>query len=172
MANTYVLISSQVLASSAASVTFSSIPATYTDLCLKVSTRGTIASYNGVCALTFNGDTATDYSSTYVRGLSTVAQSGNFSTYASTYWDYFSGSTTTANTFGSLEFYIPNYTSSAKKPLSGFSTAENNDATSWIISPTASLWQLTSAITSITATPASGSFVQYSSFYLYGISNA
>ena len=38
-ANTYTLISSNVLASSAATVTFSSIPATYTDLVLRVSAR-------------------------------------------------------------------------------------------------------------------------------------
>ena len=39
MATTYTLITSQTLASSAASVTFSSIPSTYTDLVLRVSAR-------------------------------------------------------------------------------------------------------------------------------------
>jgi hypothetical protein len=37
---------------------------------------------------------------------------------------------------------------------------------------TANLWSDTAAITSITLTAASGSFVQHSSFYLYGVKNA
>jgi hypothetical protein len=59
MANTYTLIESQVLGSSAASVTFSAIPATYTDLVLKFSSRNDDT-----------GVTETVYSSFYLYGIS------------------------------------------------------------------------------------------------------
>ena len=55
MATTYTLISSTVLTSTEASVTFSSIPATYTDLrVVLVSTIQTAADY---IEITFNGST-------------------------------------------------------------------------------------------------------------------
>jgi len=50
---TYTLISSNVLTSSAASVTFSSIPATYTDLVVRLSARATTTASN--IWVTFNG---------------------------------------------------------------------------------------------------------------------
>ena len=65
MANTYTLISSNVLGSSAASITFSAIPATYTDLVVRVTSR-VDRSINGAhnCFLTVNGSTSSDYSYT------------------------------------------------------------------------------------------------------------
>jgi hypothetical protein len=57
--NTYVAIAEQTLGTAAASVTFSSIPGTYTDLVLVLSVQD--ASGN-TFALQFNGDTSTNYS--------------------------------------------------------------------------------------------------------------
>jgi hypothetical protein len=81
--------------------------------------------------------------------------------------------TYTANTFDNCEYYIPNYTSSIKKPLSALGVTENN-ATAAYISMAAALWQGTAAITSVNIAPyaAAGGFLAGSSFYLYGISNA
>ena len=56
MATTYNLISSNVLSSSAASVTFSSIPAIYTDLVLRCSTRGT--GFSNTVLYYFNGNSS------------------------------------------------------------------------------------------------------------------
>lgn len=65
MANTYTLISSNTLTSSAASVTFSSIPATYTDLVLRISSRTDAAGATATVAAQFNGDTTSaNYSET------------------------------------------------------------------------------------------------------------
>ena len=55
MANTYTLIQAQTLVSSAASVTFSSIPGTYTDLKIVASSRN--ASTFGTSYVRFNGTT-------------------------------------------------------------------------------------------------------------------
>ena len=169
MPSTYTLISSNVLASSAASVTFSAIPSTYTDLILKASTRN---SSGGTCviATTFNGQ-ASGYSVTRLRGTGSTASSGRTS--SATYL-YFSltDSTYTANTFSNWEMYLPNYLSSTSKAVSNFSVTENNSATANYIDVNAGLSNITSAITSVTLTADGDTFVSGSSFYLYGIKNS
>jgi hypothetical protein len=73
MAKTYEPIATYTIPSSTASYTFSSIPATYTDLVLITSTK--YVSSGGFSKLTFNGDTATNYSTTIVLGDGSTASS-------------------------------------------------------------------------------------------------
>jgi hypothetical protein len=173
--STYTLISSQVLGSSAASVTFSSIPQTYKDLVLRISARNDYASvaFDNLY-VTFNGEvysgSQTTYSDTFVRGNGSATASG-FDSAASkaTLYQALNSATATSNTFSNNEMYIPNYTSSAYKPISSFNTAETN-ATNAYINAEALLWSNTSAITSITLSQRAGpNFVSGSSFYLYGV---
>lgn len=174
MAATYVLISSQVLGSSTNSVTFSSIPQTYTDLKIISSTRGdsTAANIN----LIFNGDSGTtNWTYTYIRGdgsttVSTSSSSGSNATYLLNT----DRSAATANTFSNDEIYIPNYTLTTKKQTFSFGVAEDNTASNYpLITETASLYQGTAAITSLNISLNGGNnFVANSSFYLYGIKNA
>ena len=65
--NTYVAIAEQTLGTAAASVTFSSIPSTYTDLVLVIN-GGTTAGTGQVASTTINNDTATNYSRTDING--------------------------------------------------------------------------------------------------------
>lgn len=168
MANTYTLISSNVLASAAASVTFSSIPATYTDLVLRVNARGTTAANIENCTIRFNGDTAANYSMTWIRRPGTTAVSGRQAATNEAWLGYIDASTATASVFGNIEVYIPNYTGSDKKVFSAFSAQETNGVTAYLQS-TALQWLLTNAITSILIDLDGGSFDTGSSFYLYGI---
>jgi hypothetical protein len=166
---TYTLIEAKTLASSAASVTFSAIPATYTDLVVRLSARSDSATVN--IKITFNSDTATNYSQTYIIGDGSAASSGrqssidNFNPYG------LNASTYTANTFSNAEIYIPSYLVSQNKPIGFFGVTENN-ATSAYMMPSAGLWRNTAAITSVIIAPNNNNFVSGSSFYLYGISNA
>jgi 4-hydroxyphenylpyruvate dioxygenase-like putative hemolysin len=175
MANTYTLIESQVLGSSAASVTFSSIPADYTDLVLKLSLRTDQATDFTNIRLQINGDTATNYSITRVSGYSTAAMSSRLSDATSAAQTAgANGANSTSNTFSNWEMYIPNYTTTATKPFSSYSVQENNSAASssaWV-NAQADLYRGTSAITTLLFTCQSGSFVSDSSFYLYGIKNS
>jgi len=170
MANTYTLISSNILSSSAASVTFSSIPATYTDLVLKVSARSNGSSYTLVGK--FNGTTA-NYSATFLQSNgSTVSSSAGSAQAAAYLYGGVNLSTTTANTFASAEIYIPSYLSSANKPYSTFAANETNASAADMFAH-ANLWSNTSAITSIEFSLTGGNnFVSGSSFYLYGIKNS
>ena len=172
MATTYTLISSNTLSASAASVTFSSIPSTYTDLVLRVSAR-TDVNANDQIVLQINTDTGTNYSKTRLYGNGASAGSGQYSNSAPSYTGYnLVGSGATASTFSNAEFYIPNYTSSANKPISQFGVEETNATTAYM-SADAILWRGTSAITQLVLSSfQSGNFVSGSSFYLYGIKNS
>ncbi len=172
MANTYVLISSNTLSSSAASVTFSSIPSTYTDLAVRVSARSDGAAEFETVRITFNGSTASNYSVTYLRGNGAGASSSNAS--SSTYIPFnraIDDGAATTNTFGSLEIYIPSYLSSTNKPISSTTAQEMNSTTAYIHA-NAGLWSNTSAISSIKLEVSGVNFVSGSSFYLYGIKNS
>jgi hypothetical protein len=73
MPTTYEKIATNTLGSAAASVTFSSIPATYTDLVLVIAGGTTV---NTDIYFEFNGDTATNYSRTYLAGDGAAVASG------------------------------------------------------------------------------------------------
>lgn len=173
MATTYTLISSNVLTSSAASVTFSSIPATYTDLVLKCSMRSTESGAANAVFVEFNGSGGTDYSYTRLVGTGSAASSARLNDYSQVV-GYLNvvASGATSNIFSNTEFYIPNYSVSQNKPFSGFSVTEDNATDAYAVA-TAALWRNTATISSIKLTSSGGSnFVSGSSFYLYGISNA
>jgi hypothetical protein len=170
MAATYTLISSNVLTASAASVTFSSIPATFTDLVLRVSARADSGSFREPY-LTLNNLTTSIYSFTrlYGTGSSVASSREAANTPSNMYPMFINGSTSTADTFGSLEIYIPSYTASQAKQISLFSVQENNTTAAYM-EIAAQLVNTTAAINEITFTYAN--LVAGSSFYLYGISNA
>jgi hypothetical protein len=170
MPSTYSLISSNVLSSSAASVTFSAIPSTYTDLVLRISTRVNYASVDGNILIRFNGDTASNYSYTFIYGNGTTrVSSRGTSTTRIIGASATEGSSATSNTFASAELYIPSYLANQNKPVSLDSATENN-ATEAYRAANAGLWRNTAAITSIYLE--GGDFVSGSSFYLYGIKNS
>lgn len=172
MANTYTLISSNVLASSAASVTFSAIPSTYTDLVLRMSARSdrAVTSQNFYVQLNSASYDGT-YSFTSLRGQGSAAESVRTSVDGAFYGGYIQGSSATSNTFNSSEYYFPNYAGSTNKVASGFTAVENNSSTIEFLSAVANLRTATAAITSIVLSLPAGNFVSGSSFYLYGIKN-
>lgn len=171
MANeTMVLLEKIVVPSGgASSVTFTSIPQSYTDLVVKLSTRTDQGSGPDYVYLQFNGNTSTsNYQGIFLRGNgSTVASSSNTAE-GKIRAAITTTSGETASTFSNCEIYIPNYTSSNNKSTSSDWVPENN-ATATFMGITAGLWTQTSAITSINLAPSSGLFVQYSTFYLYGV---
>lgn len=172
MANTYTLISSNTLSSSAASVTFSSIPATYTDLKLVALARtawGTDT--NDQFRMQLNGDTGANYTYSQITGTGSVVDPG----YATTTFIINPQTNTSAMTtsiFASHEVYIPNYSGSTNKTLSSDNVSEQNNTLSYA-SLYAGFWSNTAAINSMTLFTFRGSgFVSGSSFYLYGIKNS
>jgi hypothetical protein len=171
MANTFNLLASNTLSSSgASSVTFSSIPQTYNNLMLKISARSTTTA--GAVTIAFNGSSSTFSGTTaYGTGYQNCAgcaspDSGKAVT-VTTKIGEMAKSSDTANTFGSFEIVIPNYTSSNNKVF--YVDSATTSTTNTYVAITGTTWGTTSAITSITL---SGAFAQYSNFYLYGTTNA
>lgn len=172
---TFTLIASNTLSSSQSSVTFDSIPQTYTDLVLRFSIRDGYVGGGNPNAFqtsfwTFNGSTS-GYSrrSLFGNGSSAVSQNGSSQTSLYQQWNTSDGAT--ANTFSNGEIYIPNYAASIVHPVSNFTAQENNDASAYIVA-SAHLWNTASAITQIVVTNGAGQLVAGSSFYLYGIKNS
>ena len=154
----------------AASITFNSIPQTFTDLKILISARNNSGSTRTSLNYTFNGDTSSNYSNTILIGYdSSSVASFRGSSQTANNESNMNGGGSTSNTFTNNEIYIPNYTGSNYKSGTSDSIAENNSSSSYIIDMGAILWRSTSAITSISFTPAAGSFVQYSTFSLYGV---
>ncbi len=165
MAYSFELIEAKTLTTTSSSVTFSSIPATYTDLKLVSSARTDNSGIGDVIKISFNGSSAS-FTGRYIQGDGGSASGGTFTQIAG----QANGATSTADTFSSQDIYIPNYTSSNYKSFSVDSVVETNASTGVATNFSAGLWSDTAAITSITLTPNAGTvFVTHSTFYLYGI---
>jgi len=168
MANTFELIaSSTVGAGGAASIVFSSIPNTFTDLVLKLSVRSTGTSTNAIL-LRLNGSSANGT----IRAIEGNGSAASSWSDTSSYAGNIPPSTYTASTFANNEVYIPNYNSSNFKSSSVDSVTENN-ATTALADLQANLWSQTAAITSITLAPnGTNNFAEFSTAYLYGVKSS
>ena len=152
----------------AASIVFSGIPQTFTDLMMVVSGRASRSAVADDMFINFNGSTS---------NITNKFVYGNGASVASTSYSLHAGNlvcdTATANTFANTNIYIPNYTSANYKSFSVDSVTENNSTTAYT-DLVAGLWSVTDAVTSLTIySGTSGSnFMQYSSASLYGIKNS
>ena len=172
MATTYTLIASST--ATASTLTFSSIPATYTDLVFKMSARTDRGGATDAAYLSFNGSSTAVYSQTLLYSVSTSLVNQRASNQGPLLLNNaFSGDTNTANTFVNFEMYIPNYASTtSNKPFSVVNANESNTVNGYN-QTWAGLWRNTSAINSITITIALGTaYIAGTSFYLYGIKNS
>ena len=168
MPNTLIPIQTYTLGSTTASVTFSNIPQNYTDLKVVVNARGTIGTDWRDMTFKFNSSTS-GYTQRYLYGQGASALSGTGG-YSAGYAGHANGTTTTTNTFSSVEVYIPNYAGSNAKSFSFESITENNGTTALSMIGT-SLWSGTEAIRNILVELPGDSFVSGSTLTLYGISN-
>jgi hypothetical protein len=170
MPNTFTKIASvSVGAGGASSIDFTSIPATYTDLCVKLSGRSARAAQQADnLFITFNSTT----SGYTMKAISANGTSGSSVGYSSRYASFsVDAAGSTASTFSNHEIYIPNYTSANNKSYSADNVSENN-ATAAQSDLVSGLWSNTAAITSISLLPEVSTWVQYTTATLYGIKNS
>ena len=168
MPNTYTLIASSTVGSGgAASISFSSIPQTYTDLVVKLSVRSTAATNNTNILMSFNGSSA-NFTMRNLVSEGGTARSYTQAAYGNNATGYSPGASSTASTFSNSEFYLANYTSSNNKSISVDAVNDYN-ATPGYLWLGANLWSSSSAITSLGFTLDSGNFAEFSTAYLYVI---
>jgi hypothetical protein len=164
MANTYVALATNTLGTAASSVTFSSIPGTYTDLVLVCNGAVTSGTANWVLQIG-NGsvDTGSNYSETDLWGTGSAAQSARGSNQTSIL----------LNSYGYLDTvfranaisHIMNYsnTTTYKTILARANNADNG------VHAGVGLWRSTVAINTIKIAASASTFVTGSTFSLYGI---
>lgn len=169
MAPTYEPIATQTLGSDTATITFSDIPGSYSDLVLSVAVRTASGGNEDNMLVRFNSDTGTNYSITWLYGNGSAASSGRLSnqTYVTT--SAIPGGTSAAGTFSAATFQIMGYsnTNTFKTTLySGGSIVAS-------VIRVVGLWRSTSAITSMSISANSGTdYKSGSTFSLYGIREA
>jgi hypothetical protein len=158
MTATYDSIATQTLGSNTATVTFSSIPATYTDLVLVMQFDKDADSGSW---FRVNNDSGSNYSTTDVRGNGTTASSGRDS--SATVGRYFRGlANTTANNLVIMNFMNYSNTTTYKTIISRANNANGTEAN-------VNLWRSTSAINEINLITSTGTYKTGSTFSLYGI---
>jgi hypothetical protein len=168
MANTYTLISSVTVGSGGAStITFSSIPQTYTDLVFLFTARNVTNNYGGFFVKCNSSVLNSDITAIRLFGNGSAASSTTSKELLWTQSDF------PANIFSPSQMYIPNYTSSNFKSAS-IEGVTGNTATDGRQNLTAWQWSQTGAITQVEFGTFDGGFAdkfaQYSTAYLYGIS--
>ena len=169
MAVTYEPIASQTLGSAAATITFSDLPGTYTDIIGVVSFAVSTAGYTP--GLRFNSDQGTNYSNTLLYGNGSVAQSTRRSNVTYIYTGQFGATNSTSSPIALAIFHVMSYanTNVYKTVLSSTSGEGSGNG----VDRTVGLWRSTSAITSITLFGApTGNFVTGTTASLYGIKAA
>jgi hypothetical protein len=154
-------------AGGAASIDFTSIPQTYTDLCVLLSYRAAVAGPTDG-NISFNSSTA-NFSWKSVLGTGSSAVSSNNTT--NNALGQVQGANATASTFANVQIYIPNYAGSTNKSFSVDYVTENN-ATLAYAGLVAGLWSNSAAITSVGISLASGNLVEHSTATLYGVTSA
>jgi hypothetical protein len=176
MANTYIPIQTVTVGSSgSATIAFTSIPATYTDLVLLLSLRttGTGSAYGSIGQITLNSTTS-GYTVRDAYGFGSGGAGGGGFSFATTYipTGRDCNANHTASTFSNQLVYITNYTSTANKAISVDAVNENNNATNMVTASLSALSTVTTAINAITITSGDGNYVEYSSATLYGINKS
>ena len=160
-ANTYTPIFTTTLSSTASSVTFSSIPSTYTDLILVCNPLST----SGDTYIQFNGDTGTNYSETNLYANTSAAGSTRTTSSNYIYLDWQATSTTTGAT--NYIIHIMNYSNTTTYKT----TLGRGNQASAGVDAIVGLWRSTSAINSIKIT-AVGTLQIGTTYSLYGITAA
>lgn len=169
-------IASVTPSGSVSTVTFSSIPSTYTSLQLRINARGT--ANGGTIPLIFliraNGDTGSNYAHHNLTGNGATASAASGVTQDSLSLGLYADSGYGSNTYGVTIIDIHDYSSSTRnKTFRSFTGVDDNNTTGGRVSLRSGLWMSTSAITSITINNNGGdNYNSNSTFALYGIKGA
>lgn len=156
------LIETKTLGTAAASIEFTLIPQTFTDLVLLMSVRSSRA-FNGDGYLIRPNSTTLTRRYLYGDGASVVSGTTDFELIGT-------GENSTANTFANASAYFPNYASTTTHKSVSLDGVSEHNGTNAYQNIVAGLYASNTAITSIQIAPLTGpNFVAGSTISLYGI---
>jgi len=171
MANTFKKIETATLGSGGGTITFSSIPQTYTDLYLVISSRKSTTSTTDL-GIRFNSE-GTYNNFTSLTGTGSTLANSSFTNMSYNYVEnVVPGTNFTSLIFGSTEMYIPNYTNSSTHSTLATGVNENDGTNAYQVISAGINTSVQSAITSISIVSGTGTLVQYTSATLYGIKSS
>jgi len=155
-----------------ATVSFTSIPATYTHLQIRAITRnsysGSVTTGNGTVIL--NSDTGSNYALHQLRANGASVSAVATASAGSMYGFSDIGGTSVSNFFGAGIIDILDYTNTNKYKTIRVLTGSDGNTTNddWLFFASG-LWQNTDAVTTITLASDNPNYAEYSQFALYGI---
>ena len=153
-------------AGGASSVTFSSIPSTYTHLQIRGITRN--ANADDSTGIRLNSDSGSNYARHFLRGNGTSATAAAASSVSAMEGPFTAYSGTTANAFTGVIIDILDYANTNKNTtIRALGGADLNG--SGAINLVSGLWMNTAAVNTISIFAGSGNIVEYSTFALYGV---
>lgn len=169
----FVKISKVVTTSSATTITFSSIPGSYTDLKIIITGRDTQNTGYALVRLKINGDTTSgNYtSSQYITGYTTTntAVNAEASSAAGSPVCVIPGVQSNANALGSAEITIPNYAGTVFHKSVNSVDCSLDGPTGHRTTVRFFVWKSTAAITDLVITCGGTAFVDGTTATLYGL---
>lgn len=168
MAKKYEAIATVTVGSGgAATMSFTSIPSTYTDLVVHVSARSVRAQTQDGMNMKFN-TSSTSFSGRQFAYLNTATYTGTVTRGVAS----IPAANATASAFGNAYIYISNYTSSRYKRYMVDNVRPNNSASVFEVSFYSTTWANTAAINGISFDNDNANFAEFSTATLYGIKNS
>lgn len=161
-------LSQTILGVDTATVTFSAIVGTYTDLVISVMGRSSATAQNDSVLVQYNGDTANNYDQQELRGVTSAATAGNNVAGGSAFLGFIPAATATAGFAGTIQSVISSYSGTTffKEAITTNGTIDTTIVTR--VEAIWHQWRSTTAITSILIFLPSANFKAGSSFTLYG----
>lgn len=162
------LISTQILGTTAASVTFSSIPSTFRHLQIRMTTRGDFGALTTALNVRFNGDTAANYDHHWLRGTGSAATSNSGTSETGIWLGYTPAGTESASIFAPTIIDVLDYAQTTKNKTLRALYGLSGTSSSTYVNLDSGFWNNTAAVNSTTIYPTNGNFVTGSRFALYG----
>jgi hypothetical protein len=156
-------------AGGASSITFSSIPSTYTHLQIRGISRSARSAGNDPLYIRFNSDTGNNYAWHALEATGTAVNAPDSASLSQGWLWIAADSVSPANVFGATIVDILDYANTNKNTTARSLGGVDNNG-SGVMAFNSSLWMSTNAVTTITLSVLSGTnFQQYTQFALYGI---
>lgn len=163
------LISDQTLGADTASISFSSIPATYKHLLLLVQARSdAVATHTGL-SMQFNGDTGANYDQQYLQSDNTTNTGARVTAQTALRAGIISAANAAANAASANRIDIPNYAGTTFLKHFVAQSSDSIATATPLLEMESGYWRSTAAITSILLFPASGNFKTGSRATLFGL---
>jgi hypothetical protein len=153
------------------SVSFTSIPSTYTHLQVRWLARGTAGANTDVISLAINSDSGSNYSFHRLYGDGSGVTSNGFANQTYIHCGDMPAASATASIFAGGVLDVLDYVNTNKFKTTRLLNGRDQNGSGFIWFNSGN-WRNTNAITTLTFTTQNGSYAQHSRFALYGIKGA